>query len=112
MSSVDTFRMAQEFDTLSGKLIVTRKKNLYEMDFPTYEQEEISVTDDMERAFGVRPVKAILGPDLVCIFESEDQASKRGGNLYCELLNNGRISISGEATLVAISDIVVSEKSK
>ena len=43
------------------------------MDFPTYEQEEISVTDDMERAFGVRPVKAILGPDLVCIFESEDQ---------------------------------------
>ena len=48
-----------EFDTLSGKLIVTRKKNL-----------------------------------------------------YCELLNNGRIGISGEATLVAISDIVVSEKSK
>ena len=166
-----------EFDTLSGKLTVTRKKNLYEMDFPTYEQEEILVTDDMERAFGVKPVKAILGPDLVCIFESEDQvrdmrpdqnklaqlpgrgqnatakgtdtdcvsrsffpkllipedpvcgsvhcqiayywskelgkskilayqASKRGGNLYCELLNNGRISISGEATLVAISDIV------
>jgi len=34
------------------------------------------------------------------------QASKRGGNLYCELLNNGRICIGGEATLVAISDIV------
>ena len=34
-----------EFDTLSGKLTVTRQKNLYEMDFPTYEQEEISVTD-------------------------------------------------------------------
>lgn len=62
-----------EFDTISGKLTVTRKKNLYEMDFPTYGQEEILVTDDMERAFGVRPVKAILGPDLVCIFESEDQ---------------------------------------
>ena len=112
-----------EFYTLSGKLIVTRKKNLYEMDFPTYEQEEISVTDDMERAFGVRPVKAILGPDPVCgsahcqiaDYWSKElgkstirayQASKRGGNLYCELLNNGRISISGEATLVAISDIV------
>ena len=26
-----------------------------------------------ESAFGVRPVKAILGPDLVCIFESEEQ---------------------------------------
>ena len=36
------------------------------------------------------------------------QASKRGGYLHCELLNNGRIAISGEATLVAISDIKVS----
>ena len=35
------------------------------------------------------------------------QASKRGGHLYCKLLENGRIIISGEATLVAISDIVV-----
>ena len=35
------------------------------------------------------------------------QASKRGGHLYCKLLENGRIKISGEATLVAISDIVV-----
>ena len=34
------------------------------------------------------------------------QASKRGGHLYCELLGNGRISISGEAVLVAISEIV------
>ena len=43
------------------------------MDFPSYEQQEISVTDEMESAFSVRPVKAILGPDLVCIFESEEQ---------------------------------------
>ena len=33
------------------------------------------------------------------------QASKRGGHLYCEMLDNGRISISGEAVLVAVSDI-------
>ncbi len=36
------------------------------------------------------------------------QASKRGGHLYCELLENGRIAISGEAVLVAVSDIVAS----
>ena len=167
-----------EYNTLSGKLTIVRKNNLYEMDFPTYEQQEISVTDEMESAFGARPVKAILGPDLVCIFESEEQirnmkpdqsklaglpgrgqnvtakgkdtdcvsrsffpkllvpedpvcgsahcqiadfwskelgkseiyayqASKRGGHLYCKLLENGRIKISGEATLVAISDILV-----
>ena len=167
-----------EFNTLSGKLSIARKGKLYEMDFPTYDQKEIPVTDEMESAFGERPVKAIQGPDLVCIFESEEQirnmkpdqsklaglpgrgqnvtakgkdtdcvsrsffpkllvpedpvcgsahcqiadywskelgkteihayqASKRGGHLYCELFEKGRIKISGEATLVAISDIVV-----
>ena len=165
-----------QFNTLSGLLTVTRKDNLYEMDFPTYDLKEIPVTDDMERAFGVRPVKAVLGLDLVCVFEKEEQvremdpdqamlmkiegrlqnatalgresdcvsrsfapklaiaedpvcgsahcqiadywstvfgkmdihayqASKRGGHLYCEMLGNGRMSISGEAALVAISDI-------
>lgn len=168
-----------EFHTRSGKLTVVRRGHLYEMNFPTYEQHEIPVTDDMEAAFGVRPVKAVLGPDLVCVFESEEQirsmhpdqvklaelpargqnvtargkdadcvsrsffpklmvpedpvcgsahcqiaeywskelgkskihayqASKRGGHLYCELLENGRISICGEAALTAISEIVVS----
>ena len=166
-----------KFNTLSGQLTVTRKGNLYEMDFPTMELKEIPVTDDMESAFGVRPIKAVLGLDLVCVFENEEQvremdpdqngllriegriqnatakgketdcvsrsfcpklsiaedpvcgsahcqiadywaselgknvieayqASKRGGYLQCELLGNGRIAISGAATLVAISDIV------
>ena len=165
------------FNTLSGVLTVTRNCDLYEMDFPTYELKEIPVTDDMEKAFGVRPVKAVLGLDLVCVFETEKQvrdmepdqsmlmkiegrlqnataagsevdcvsrsfapkvaiaedpvcgsahcqiadywsqvlgkkeilayqASKRGGYLYCELKGNGRISISGKAALVAISEIL------
>jgi hypothetical protein len=34
------------------------------------------------------------------------QASKRGGYLHCELLGNKRIAISGEAALVAVSEIV------
>ena len=165
------------FDTLSGVLTVKRKGELYEMDFPTYELKEIPVTDDMERAFGVRPVRAVLGMDLVCVFETEEQVrtmepdqtmlakiegrlqnataagkdadcvsrsfapklavaedpvcgsahcqiadywskeygktkihayqvSRRGGHLYCEMLGNGRIAISGEAALVAITEIV------
>ncbi len=164
------------FHTLSGKLTVKQKDHLYEMNFPMYEQKEIPVTDDMESAFGVRPIKAILGPDLVCVFSSEEQvrnmnpdqmklaklpgrgqnatakgkdadcvsrsffpnllvpedpvcgsahcqiadywskelgktkihayqASKRGGHLYCEILGNGRIAISGEAALVAVSEV-------
>ncbi len=168
---------AVQFNTLSGTLTVKRKGSLYEMDFPTYELKEIPVTDEMEHAFGVRPVRAVLGLDLVCVFETEDQvrlmhpdqellkqiegriqnataagtetdcvsrsfcpklaiaedpvcgsahcqiadywskelgkreisayqASKRGGYLHCELTGNGRIAISGEAVLVAVSDIV------
>ena len=166
-----------QFSTLSGLLTVRRKGDLYEMDFPTYALKEIPVTDAMEQAFGVRPVKAVLGLDLVCVFETEEQvrsmapdqealkaivgriqnatakgketdcvsrsfcpklaipedpvcgsahcqiavywsqvlekkeitayqASKRGGYLRCEMLGNGRIAISGEAVLVAVSEIV------
>ena len=61
------------FNTLSGMLTIKRKGDLYEMDFPTCELKEIPVTDEMERAFGVRPVKAVLGMDLNCVFESEEQ---------------------------------------
>ncbi len=166
-----------QFHTLSGILTVNRKNSLYEMDFPTYELKEIPVTDDMEKAFGIRPVKAVLGLDLVCVFESEEQvksmqpdqtllmriegrlqnatatgadadcvsrsfapkvgvpedpvcgsahcqiadywskelgktrihayqASKRGGHLFCEMRENERIAISGEAVLVAVSEII------
>lgn len=166
-----------KFHTLSGELTVYRKGELYEMDFPTYELREIPVTKAMEEAFGARPVKAVLGLDLVCEFESEKvvremkpnqellrkiegriqnataagtetdcvsrsfcpklsivedpvcgsahcqiaaywseklkkkdiyayQASKRGGYLHCTMQPKDRITISGEATLVAISEIV------
>ena len=166
-----------QFMTLSGVLTVNKKADLYEMNFPTYDLKEIPVTDEMEQAFGIRPVKAVLGLDLICVFESEEmirnmqpdqemlmrmegrlqnatasgsdvdcvsrsfapklavpedpvcgsahcqiadfwsrtlgkkkihayQASRRGGHLYCEIFGNGRIRISGEASLVAISDII------
>lgn len=166
-----------EFHTVSGVLTVLRKDGFYEMDFPTYPLEEIPVTDDMEKAFGVRPNKAVLGLDLICVFDDEDQvrnmnpdqtmlmkipgrvqnatargretdcvsrsfgpkvaivedpvcgsahcqiadywsqvlgkkdiyayqASKRGGYLRCQLRENNRIGLSGEAVLVAISEIV------
>lgn len=60
-----------KFNTLSGELTIRRNGDLYEMNFPTYELREIPVTNAMEKAFGVRPVKAVLGLDLICIFESE-----------------------------------------
>ncbi len=61
------------FFTRSGWLKVARRGDLYEMDFPTYVLTEIPVTDEMEKAFGARPVKALLALDLTCVFESEEQ---------------------------------------
>ncbi len=33
-----------------------------------------------EAAYGVRPIKALLGPDLLCIFESEEQIRNMNPN--------------------------------
>ena len=166
------------FNTMSGVLTVKRSGDLYEMDFPTYELTEIPVTEAMAEAFGERPQKAIMGMDLICVFESEEtvaaltpdlklierlpgrlhnataqgaaydcvtrsfapkcgipedpvcgsahcqvadywsrvlgkkdivawQASKRGGTLYCTMVEGGRIKISGKATLFAISELQI-----
>jgi predicted PhzF superfamily epimerase YddE/YHI9 len=80
-----------EFNTLSGKLTVVRKGSLYEMDFPTYELREIPVTDEMEQAFGIRPVKAVLGLDLVCVFENEEIVRRMNPNQSLLMKIEGRI---------------------
>ena len=59
------------FETLSGTLIVNRKDDIYEMDFPVYNLEQVEVTDAMEAAFGARPTKAYLGRDLLCVFDND-----------------------------------------
>ncbi|MBP5153747.1 MAG: PhzF family phenazine biosynthesis protein [Lachnospiraceae bacterium] len=165
------------FYTRSGLLTIRRRGRLFEMDLPAYQLEEIPVTGAMEQAFGVRPQKAFLAMDLVCVFETEDQvramrpdqrllaalpgrvqnatapgreadcvsrsfcpkvavpedpvcgsahcmianywcgvlgkrvirayqASRRGGWLRCEMTGNGRMLLSGEAVLVAVSEIL------
>ncbi|MGX8698361.1 MAG: PhzF family phenazine biosynthesis protein, partial [bacterium] len=48
------------FRTKSGLLTVTRRGELLEMDFPLTPQREIPVTEEMERAFGLRPLRALL----------------------------------------------------
>jgi len=173
----ETDRDMVQFNTMSGTLTIRKCGDLFEMNFPTYELKEIPVTDEMELAFGLRPVRAVLGLDLVCIFENEDQvrtmhpnqallkqiegriqnatargketdcvsrsfcpklgiaedpvcgsahcqiadywsrelgqrqiyayqASKRGGYLHCRVEDDNRITISGNAVLVAVTEIV------
>lgn len=65
-----------EFVTGEGVLSVRREGEFYTMDFPLVPQREIPVTEAMCAAFGATPVKALLGTDLVCVFE--DEARVRG----------------------------------
>ena len=60
------------FTTLSGLLTVRRKDGFLEMDFPAYALRPVPVTDDMERAIGVRPAEAWMGRDLLCVLDREE----------------------------------------
>lgn len=63
------------FETKSGPLTVTKKNQLYEMDFPAFDLKPVPVTDAMEAALGVRPSEAYLGRDLLCVLSSEEQVT-------------------------------------
>lgn len=72
MNYYDTDLTEVRFDTLSGELVVRRNGDLYEMDFPAYDLKEVAVTDAMAEAIGMRPVKAFMGRDLLCILGKEE----------------------------------------
>ena len=59
------------FTTLSGELIVTRKGNLYEMEFPAYELRPTTVTTAMEEALGAPIREAYIARDLLCVLDDE-----------------------------------------
>ncbi|MDD7363019.1 MAG: PhzF family phenazine biosynthesis protein [Peptoniphilus sp.] len=59
------------FDTLSGKLKVARRGDLFEMDFPAYELEPVAVTRAMEEAVGAKPREAYMGRDLLLVMDDD-----------------------------------------
>lgn len=59
------------FRTLSGDLIVTKKGELLEMEFPAYDLKPVAVTDKMTEALGVRPLEAYMARDLLCVLDNE-----------------------------------------
>ena len=61
------------FSTMSGELFVERTGALYKMSFPSYQLVPTAVTDEMTAVFGVRPLEAYLGRDLLCVMENEQQ---------------------------------------
>jgi len=67
---VDVERLT--FTTQSGELLVSKKDDYYELNFPSYAMHQVVVTSEMEEAIGVRPLGAWLGRDLVCILPHEN----------------------------------------
>ena len=59
------------FTTLSGDLIVTRRGELYEMEFPAYELRPVAVTAAIEEALGAPVREAWLARDLLCVLDDE-----------------------------------------
>lgn len=60
------------FATQSGELLVTKKGEYFELNFPAYSMQQVAVTSEMEEAIGVRPLEAWLGRDLVCVLPHEN----------------------------------------
>lgn len=60
------------FETLSGDLIVTRKGDLLEMEFPAYKLDKTEVTKKITDALGATPKETYMGRDLLCVFDDEN----------------------------------------
>lgn len=60
------------FRTMSGDLLVSKKEELYEMDFPSRMPAPFSLTEEMIEALGVKPVETYLGRDLMFVLEKEE----------------------------------------
>ena len=60
------------FQTLSGLLTVTRRGDLYEMDFPAYTLKQLEVTDAITEALGARPREVWRARDLLCVFDDPE----------------------------------------
>lgn len=71
LNYVETAWDTVTFETLSGDLIVKRRETLYEMDFPAYDLNPVTVTEQMVQAIGAEPKEAYMGRDLMCVFEDE-----------------------------------------
>ena len=77
------------FTTQSGELLVTKRGELYELNFPVYSMHQVPVTSEMEEAIGIRPLEAWLGRDLVCILPHENDviaATPDCGSGHCHVI--------------------------
>lgn len=61
------------FNTKLGGFPVRIKDKKIEMNFPVYSLNKIPVTDEMEKAIGIKPVQAFIDRDMMLVLENEEQ---------------------------------------
>ncbi|MED4241115.1 PhzF family phenazine biosynthesis protein [Priestia megaterium] len=69
---VETSQESIVFNSKSGELTVTKKGDLYELDFPIIFSEKYPVSEQMIAALGVEPLETYKGNDLIFLLESEE----------------------------------------
>ena len=52
---------------------VTKKDDLLEMDFPSFELKPVDITEDIIKAVGCTPLEVYLGADTLVVLENEEQ---------------------------------------
>lgn len=70
---VDSSTVKMDFHTMSGKLSVEKKADLFEMDFPARMPTPIPITQLMEQSIGVPVQEAYLSRDMLLLVDSEQQ---------------------------------------
>ena len=71
MTEIEPTTRKIDFSTKSGILTVERIGDLFKMNFPQVQYKSVGITDNMERAIGVRPQEVYLGRDLLMVLPTE-----------------------------------------
>jgi len=69
------------FDSLSGVLTVTRKGDLFEMEFPSQVPELVDIPKGLEEALGAPVLSCLFNQDYVVILESQEVVESLKPNL-------------------------------
>jgi len=95
------------FNSLSGVLTVTRKGDLFEMDFPSQAPEPVAMPEGLEKALGVPVVSCLFNQDYVAVLESEETVERVMPNqsLLAEIECRG-IIITAQANNLSKHDFV------
>ncbi len=69
------------FSTKSGILKVWKEENRYVMDFPIQAIKPCDISEQIEKAFGVKPIATFASMDYIVVFENEEDIYSAKPNL-------------------------------